>query len=62
MAIDHAQFDIPTKHLGKHAVFHNHVMAANKSDSSDKPLPWGLSPEGLAPGSMKVRDHSLSQL
>lgn len=29
------------------------VMAAKKLDP-DKNLPWGLSPEGLAPGSMKV--------
>ena len=29
------------------------VMAAKKLDP-DKSLPWGLSPEGLAPGSMKV--------
>ena len=33
-------------------------MAAKKADSSEKSLPWGLSPEGLAPGSMKVSDRS----
>lgn len=32
-----------------------HVMAAKKSDS-EKNLPWGLTPEGLTPGSMKVSE------
>ncbi|KAJ7390317.1 U2 snRNP-associated SURP domain-containing protein [Desmophyllum pertusum] len=32
-------------------------MAAKKSES-DKNLPWGLSPEGLAPGSMKTISQS----
>ena len=48
------------KHPGKHAVYYNHVMAAKKSESSDKTLPWGLSPDALAPGSMKVSKHLLS--
>ncbi|XP_015749110.1 PREDICTED: U2 snRNP-associated SURP motif-containing protein-like [Acropora digitifera] len=33
-------------------------MAAKKADSSEKSLPWGLSPEGLAPGSMKTISQS----
>ena len=39
--------------LGSALVFLQDVMAAKKL-GPDKSLPWGLSPEGLAPGSMKV--------
>lgn len=35
-------------------LFLQDVMAAKKLVDPDKSLPWGLSPEGLAPGSMKV--------
>ncbi|XP_068686027.1 U2 snRNP-associated SURP motif-containing protein-like [Montipora foliosa] len=33
-------------------------MAAKESESSEKSLPWGLSPDGLAPGSMKTISQS----
>ncbi|XP_073256675.1 U2 snRNP-associated SURP motif-containing protein-like [Porites lutea] len=33
-------------------------MAAKQTDTSDKTLPWGLSPEALAPGSMKTISQS----
>ena len=38
---------------GRFSTTIQHVMAGKKSET-EKNLPWGLTPEGLTPGSMKV--------
>ncbi|CAH3149384.1 unnamed protein product [Pocillopora meandrina] len=42
---------------GRFSTTIQHVMAAKKSEP-DKNLPWGLTPEGLTPGSMKTISES----